>query len=34
MSPDVAERLAYAGAFGDLSVTIAGADEGVVTAGG
>jgi len=34
VSPDVAERLAYAGAFGDLSVTIAGADEGVVTAGG
>lgn len=34
VSPDVAERLAYAGAFGDLSVTIAGADEGVIAAGG
>lgn len=33
VSPDVAERLAYAGAFGDLSVTIAG-DEGVAVAGG
>lgn len=32
VSPDVAERLAYAGAFGDLSVTIEGADEGVIVA--
>lgn len=32
VSPDVAERLAYAGAFGDLSVTIAGAEEGVIAA--
>jgi Flp pilus assembly protein CpaB len=32
VSPDEAERLAYAGAFADLSVTIAGADEGVVAA--
>ena len=30
VSPDTAERLAYAGAFGDLSVTIAGAGEEVV----
>lgn len=32
VSPDEAERLAYAGAFGDLSVTIAGTDEGVTAA--
>jgi len=29
VSPDQAERLAYAASFGDLSVTIASADEGV-----
>ena len=32
VSPDDAERLAYAGAFGDLPVTIAGADEEVIDA--
>ena len=32
VSPDVAERLAYAGAFGELSVTIEGGDEGVTAA--
>jgi pilus assembly protein CpaB len=32
VSPDEAERLAYAAAFGDLSVTIAGTDEGVIAA--
>ena len=32
VSPDVAERLAYAGAFGDLSVTIAPADTEMATA--
>jgi Flp pilus assembly protein CpaB len=34
VSPDVAERLAYAAAFGDLSVTIAGADVVPAPAGG
>jgi pilus assembly protein CpaB len=32
VSPENAERLAYASAFGDLSVTIAGADEEVIVA--
>jgi pilus assembly protein CpaB len=32
VSPGEAERLAYAAAFGDLSVTIAGTDEGVIAA--
>jgi Flp pilus assembly protein CpaB len=32
VSPDEAERLAYAGAFGDLSVTIAGTDDGTIAA--
>jgi Flp pilus assembly protein CpaB len=32
VSPDEAERLAYAAAFADLSVTIAGTDEGVIAA--
>lgn len=32
VSPEVAERLAYARGFGDLSVTIAGVDEGVIAA--
>jgi Flp pilus assembly protein CpaB len=32
VTPDDAERLAYAGAFGDLAVTIAGVDEEVIAA--
>ena len=32
VSPETAEQLAYAGAFGDLSVTVAGADDGPIAA--